>query len=56
MATHMTMKVCKNFGKEIEVRKKGHFTCEFCGKEQSNTNRQNHLSTKKCMRIRGIDC
>ena len=56
MATHMTMNVCKNFGKEIEVRKKGYFTCEFCKKEERNTNKQNHLSTKKCMRIRGIDC
>lgn len=56
MATHMTMKVCKNFGKEIEVRKKGYFTCEFCGKEERNTNRQNHYATQKCMRTRGIDC
>jgi predicted RNA-binding Zn-ribbon protein involved in translation (DUF1610 family) len=55
LATHMTMKVCINFGKKVEeVRKKGHFTCEFCGKEQSNTNRQNHLSTQKCMKIRGL--
>ena len=54
LATHMTMNVCINFGKEIEVRKKGYFICEFCKKEQRNTNRQNHLTTQKCMRIRGL--
>ena len=53
MSTHKTMNVCKNFGKEIEVRKKGYFTCE-CGKEERNTNRKNHLATQKCMRKRGL--
>jgi predicted RNA-binding Zn-ribbon protein involved in translation (DUF1610 family) len=53
ISTHKIALVCINFGKEIEVRKKGYFTCE-CGKEERNTNRQNHLATKKCMRKRGL--
>jgi hypothetical protein len=54
ISTHKTMNVCINFGKKVEeVRKKGYFTCE-CGKEERNTNRQNHLATKKCMRKRGL--
>jgi predicted RNA-binding Zn-ribbon protein involved in translation (DUF1610 family) len=52
-STHKTKKVCINFGKEIEVREKGYFICE-CGKRESNTNRQNHLATQKCMRKRGL--
>jgi hypothetical protein len=53
ISTHKTMNVCINFGKKVEVRKKGYFTCE-CGKEERNTNRQNHLATQKCMRKRGL--